>query len=174
MSFGVDRGTAERSSDPISVLRAAVDGVLDLDPADLAVSVKGTELIRLRRQMDRLEAAFAMRVQDANRNGVGLEDGHVSTTAWVAWKTGLEQRRVRAITRHAEIAALLPETGRRWREGTIASRAVELIAAARVPGFDGELAAVEAELLERATRGDHKRLKSLTEFFRACARADGS
>jgi hypothetical protein len=69
---------------------------------------------------------------------------------------------------------LLPATGAAWREGTITTTAVELIAGARVAGFDDELKAVEGELLERARRGDHKRLKALTEFFRACARADGS
>ena len=52
--------------------------------------------------------------------------------------------------------------------------AVELIAGARVPGFDEELSAVEGEFLERAKRGDHKTLARLTQHFRLCARADGS
>jgi hypothetical protein len=160
--------------DPVGALERAVDGLLDQDPAELAVSVKGAQMVRLRRQMDRLDAVFAVRVQDANRNGVGLEDGHVSTTAWIGWKTGLEQAQVRKIQRHADLAERLPETGRAWRDGTISSRAVELIAAARVPGCDEELAAVEGEFLDRARRGDHKRLKVLTQHFRACARADGN
>jgi hypothetical protein len=70
------------------------------------------------RRRDRLDAVFAVRVQDANRNGVGLEDGRVSTTAWVGWRTGLEQPQVRKIDRHADLAELLPATGRsplaRW------------------------------------------------------------
>ena len=78
------------------------------------------------------------------------------------------------MVRHAEICELLPETGQAWRDGTITSTAVELIAGARVSGFDAELAAVEAEFLDVARRGDHKALRMLTTHVRACARADGS
>jgi hypothetical protein len=56
----------------------------------------------------------------------------------------------------------------------VSTAAVEMIAAARVPNCDSELAAMEAEFLDRARRGDHKTLAMLTKHFRACARADGS
>jgi hypothetical protein len=69
---------------------------------------------------------------------------------------------------------LLPATGDAWRDGKVSTSAVEMIAAARVPGFDEELVAIEGEFLDRAQRGDHKTLAMLTQHFRACARADGS
>src|SRR6478752_5619160 len=119
MSFAVGRERSDGFVDPLDALRCAVDGLLDVDPATLSVSVKGSELLRLRRQMDRLDAAFAARVLDANRNGVGLEDGHVSTTAWIGWKSGLPPAQVRKVARQAELAELLPETGQAWREGRI-------------------------------------------------------
>jgi hypothetical protein len=174
MSFGVGREGLDGFCDPLSDLCTVADAVLDQDPAGLTLPEKGRDLIRLRRQIDRLEAAFALRVQDAHRNGVGLEDGHQSTPTWISWKTGMPRPAVTKVLRHAEVAELLPETGQAWRDGTITATAVELIAAARVPGYDVELAAVESEFLDHARRGDHKSLKMLTQHFRACARADGS
>src|SRR5205085_6658886 len=102
MSFGSDRGAGEGRCDPRAGLRSAVDAVLDQDPAELALSVKGVDLVRLRRQIDRLEAGFAARVLDAHRNGVGLEDGHQSTPAWVAWKTGMPRAAVGRVLRTAD------------------------------------------------------------------------
>ncbi|MGZ6888248.1 MAG: DUF222 domain-containing protein [Acidimicrobiia bacterium] len=174
MSFGAGRGDRDGFVDPVGDLRCAVDAVLDQDPASLSSSEKGVELIRLRRQIDRLEAVFAARVQDAHRNGVGLEDGHQSTPAWIAWQTGMPRPAVGKVLRHAELVELLPETGDAWRAGTITSTAVELIGRARVTGHDEELCAVEGEFLDRARRGDHKSLKVLTRHFAECARADGT
>ena len=58
--------------------------------------------------------------------------------------------------------------------GDISSRAVALIAQARVPGHDEALADCEAELLSVARRGDHRGLGLLTRHFAVCARADGT
>ncbi|MGZ4715017.1 MAG: hypothetical protein ACXV9S_18780, partial [Acidimicrobiia bacterium] len=62
MSFGAGRGDRDGFVDLVGDLRCAVDAVLDQDPASLSSSEKGVELIRLRRQIDRLEAVFAARV----------------------------------------------------------------------------------------------------------------
>jgi hypothetical protein len=110
----------------------------------------------------------------ANRRGVGLVDGHASTPAWIAWKAGMTRGAVARSIRHAELCEVLPETGAAWRDGTIRTTAVELIANARVEGCDEDLAVMEPEFLDRARRGDHKSLRILTEHFKACARADGS
>jgi hypothetical protein len=174
MSFGVGREGFDGFHDPLATLRGAVDGLLAQDPAELTDGELGADLVRLRRQIDRLEAGFAERCLAANRRGVGLEDGHVSSPAWVAWKAGMTRGAVAKSIRHAELCELLPETGAGWRDGTVRTTAVELIAAARVDGCDEELAAMEPEFLDRARRGDHKSLRILTQHFKACARADGS
>src|SRR6478735_5915147 len=83
--------------------------------------------------------------------------------AGLSWKTGKKRADLRRTVRHAELCELLPETGAAWRDGKITTTAVDMIAAGRVPTCDEELAAVEPELLERAMRGDHKRLKVLTD-----------
>lgn len=160
--------------DPIRGLHAAADAVLEQDPAEQTVEELGADLVRLRRQIDRLEAGFAQRTLAAHRRGVGLEDGHQSTPAWIAWKTGMFRPAVGKVLRHAELAELLPETGTAWRDGTITATAVELIANARVADCDEELKGSEDEFLESARRGDHKTLRILTQHFAACARANGS
>ncbi|MGZ6953805.1 MAG: hypothetical protein ACXVJX_17050, partial [Acidimicrobiia bacterium] len=111
MSFGAGRGDRDGFVDPVAVLRAAVDQVLAPDPAGQTDSELGADLVRLRRQMDRLEAAFAQRALAAHRRGVGLVDGHPSTPAWIAWQTGMPRPAVGKVLRHAELVELLPETG---------------------------------------------------------------
>ena len=76
--------------------------------------------------------------------------------------------------RLAELCELLPATGAAWRSGAVSTAAVEMIAGARVEDCDEELAAIESEFLDRAKRGDHKTLATLTQHFKRCARADGS
>jgi hypothetical protein len=71
MSFGAGRGGSDGCCDPVGVLNSAVDGLLDQGPGGLTDEELRTDLLRLRREIDRLEAVFAMRVQAANRRAVG-------------------------------------------------------------------------------------------------------
>ena len=106
----------------------------------------------------RQDAGFAAWVLAAVRRGIGVADGYADTLGWLSWKSGTVACRAAQVLRWAELCELFPETGAAWREGQITTTAVELIAAARVPGFDDELVAMEAEFLDRARRGDHKSL----------------
>jgi hypothetical protein len=151
-----------------------VDGLVDQDPAEMVDVALKDDLLRWAWQRSRQDAVFASWVLAAVRRQVGVEDGYVDTIGWLAWKTGIPRSELRRVVRLAEVCELLPATGRAWRDGKVTTAAVDLIANARVKGFDEELVAVEPEFLERAMRGDHKSLQSLTQHFRACARADGS
>ncbi len=160
--------------DPIRALRAAVDRVVRIDvPAEPDTAV-AAELVGLRREMDRLESKYAALVVTANRRGIGREDGHHSTPAWIRWQTGQTLGEVRTVRAAGEVAELLPAVGAAWAAGDISSRAVHLIARARVTGHDAALTACESEFLDVARRGDHRGLELLTRHFAACARADGS
>jgi hypothetical protein len=174
MAFGSDRGTPDGFGDPIAALGTAVDGLVDQDPASIVDAELRDDLLRWARQRSRDDAAFAGWVLAAVRRQVGVEDGYVDTIGWLAWKTGMMRSAVRTMVRLAEVCELLPTTGAAWRAGQVSTAAVEMIARARVPNCDDELVAMEAELLDRAERGDHKSLGMLTQHFRACARADGS
>lgn len=167
--------TAAFFADPVSDVRTVVDQLLTtLDIDAMTDGELATDLVRLRRHTDRIEAVLTEMSAQARRRGVGLTDGYASTSAWQSWKTGQSRGAVNRINRMGDLIELLPETGRRWQTGDITSTAVELIAAARVPGSDAELVACEAEFLEFAARRDHKSLRIATEHFAALARADGS
>jgi Domain of unknown function (DUF222) len=174
MSSGSDRRAIGGFCDPVGELRTVLDRVLDLDPVNMPDSELQTDLLRWSRQRDREDAGFATWVLAAVRGGVGVSDGYVDTIGWLHWKTGKSRAELRRIVRHAELAELLPVTGQAWSDGKITTTAVEMIASARVPNCDEELAATEEAFLDFARRGDHKRLAQATQHFRACARADGS
>ena len=161
--------------DPVSEIRRAVDTALAaLDIDAMTDGELATDLVRLRRQTDRIESALTEMSVKARQRGVGLTAGYASTPAWQSWQTGQSRGAVGQIIRIGELVELLPETGRLWREGEITSTAVALIAAARVPGNDDKLVACEAEFLALAQRRDHKSLRIATQHFAALARADGS
>jgi hypothetical protein len=174
MSFGVDRGSHEGLYDPLGDVLLASDAVRELDPAGMVDEELKTDLLRFARHRSREDATFATWVLAAVRRQVGVEDGYVDTAGWLSWKTGKSRADIRRIVRLAELCELLSATGAAWHAGKISTTAVEMIADARVPNCDDELIAMEAELLDRAERGDHKTLQMLTQHFKACARADGS
>ena len=101
-------------------------------------------------------------------------DEYRSTASWLGWKTGVFAGQVRRSINHAEVAELLPETGHAWRAGKISTPAMDAITSARVPGHDEKLAAVEAEFLKLAKRGEHAGLRRLAACFRDVASADAT
>ena len=106
--------------DPVRALRAAVDRIARIDvPAEPDTAV-AAELVGLRREMDRLDAKYAELVSSANRRGVGREDGHHSTGAWIRWQTGQTLGQIRSVQAAGEVAELLPATGSAWAAGTSA------------------------------------------------------
>ena len=160
--------------DTVGVLGSAVDHVVRMDVPELPDAVLAADVVRMRTEMDRLASKYAELVLTANRRGIGREDGHHSTGAWIRWQTGQTLGEVRRVEQAGRVAELLPATGRAWRDGQISSRAVALLAQARVPGHDEHLAACEDEFLQVARNGDHRGLQLLTRHFAACARAEGN
>ncbi len=151
-----------------------MDQLVELDVARMGDGELATDLVRLRRHADRIEAVLAAMTATAHRRGIGLADGHPSTPAWVAWRTGQSRVGVNRVIRLGELAELLPETEAAWRAGEITAAAVEMMASARVEGHDEKLAACEPELLRLARARDHRSLRVATAHVATCARADGS
>ena len=160
--------------DPFVLLDAALGRIAALDPAESDDEALAQDVVRLRRRMDRLDATVADWTFAAHRRGVCAVDGYRSTASWFGWKTGVFAGHVRRSLNFAETAELLPETGDAWRAGKISTPAMEPIASARVPGHDEKLAAVEAECLKLAKRGEHAGLRRLAACFRDVANADGT
>ncbi len=131
-------------------------------------------MLRLRREIDRIDAVFADVVTAAHRRGAGTGDGYDSTRACLRRQAGMRTGEVRAAIHDGEVGELLPETRSAWRAGRITSGAVRTISGARVEGFDAELPACETELLTVASRKDMWSLQRLTAHFHTCAKRDGT
>ena len=154
--------------DPIRAVRTAVDTLTASFDVDAMTDAEiGSDLIRVRKLVDRLQAVAADLTAKAHQRGVGTEDGHASTAAWIRWKTGQTLTDVHRARQHGELAQLLPATGAAWRDGRISTHAVDLVARARVPGHDEQLAACEPQFLALATRHDHRALRVATRHFAA-------
>jgi hypothetical protein len=161
-------------SRPVERLRDAVDEIATLDPSELTDAALARELVALRKEMDRQEAAFARLARAAHTRGVGSVDGAASTAAWLRHQVGMREGDARAAIEAGEVCELLPETGMAWRAGEISTGAARTIVAARVDGHDDSLIACEAELLALARRRDLRSLQRAAAHFRNLAHADGT
>ncbi len=142
-------------------------------PGELSDTELASTILGFRRELDRQEAVFAELVLAGHRRGVGAEDGYESTPSWLRARAGMRTGEVHAAIGAGELGEVLPETRGAWRGGQFSSGAVRVIAGARVPGFDEELAAVEGELLGAARRNDMWTLGRMASHFKQCARRDG-
>ncbi len=167
-------GMAVEVRHPIELLRVAVDEIAELDPLHLSDPALAHDLVALRRQMDRQEAAFARLAHAAHRRGIGSADGAASTAAWLRHRAGMREGDAKAAIESGAVFEILTETGRAWRAGEVSTGAARTIAAARVVGHDDELAACEPELLDLARRNDLRSLRLVTSHFRKLALADGA
>ena len=158
---------------PLDGLRAGVDALLTVDPAELSDGELASTILRFRRELDRQEAVFADLAVAGHRRGVGREDGYESTPAWLRARGGMRTGDVHGAIAAGELGEVLPATRTAWRAGRISSGAVRVMRTARVPGFDDELAAVEPELLAAAVKKDFWSLGRMASHFKRCARRDG-
>ena len=158
---------------PVDVLRTGVEALMSVVPDELSDSELAATVLRFRRELDRQEAVFADLVLAGHRRGVGREDGFESTPAWLRARAGMRTGEVHAAVAAGELGDVLPETRTAWRDGTISTGAVRIIGAARVDGYDEELAAIEGELLDAARRKDLWSLGRMASHFKKCARRDG-
>ena len=105
----------------------------------------------------------------------------MSNTIFYSWQSDLPNSTNRSFIQKALAGAVAKLQDEPSIEGIEVDRdtlgttgAVEMIAAARVPGHDEQLVACEAEFLEFARRRDHNSLRRVTQHFAKCARADGN
>src|SRR4051812_12926997 len=113
-------------------LACAVDGLVEIDAAELSELALADGLIALRREMDRLEGAFAQLAYAGHVRDVGSVDGAASTASWLRHRAGMREGDAKAAIECGAVCELLPEVGRAWRDGDISSGGARTIAAARV------------------------------------------
>ncbi|MBK5289363.1 MAG: DUF222 domain-containing protein, partial [Acidimicrobiia bacterium] len=172
--LGAAREMAAAIGDPHLVIQAGIELLAQQPAAALSDASLAVDVLKVRKHVGRLEAVFADYALGSNRRGVCGFDAYRSTPAWLSWRTGLSRGQVRRSIDTGDIAQLLPELGEAWRAGRVTTGAMEAIAAARVDGYDDQLAACEAAFVDLATRGDHRGVRRAAETFKTWARADGS
>jgi hypothetical protein len=159
---------------PVADLRAAVDALVAVDPAELSDVALASWLLATRAEMDRQDAAFARLARAAHTRGVGGIDGAASTAAWLRSKARMREGDARAAIEAGEISELLAETGAAWRAGEVSSAAARTIFAARVDGHDDTYVKCEPLFLDLARRHDLRSLRRATAHFKRLALADGT
>ncbi len=158
----------------IGTLRAAVDGMVEVDGDGFTDQEIRDELIESVAQLDRLVGHVARFAHLGHQRGIGAIDGSSSTMAWLRRHTGMRHGDGRsAIDAGAACAGPLVETGRAWRAGEITATAARTIVGARVDGHDPKLTAVEPSLLGLARDRLDRELVKACDQFRNLATADG-
>ena len=159
---------------PVAQIRAGVDALAAVDPSGWSDAEVASEVLALRREMDRQEALFARLVRAAHTQGVGASDGAASTAAWLRSNARMREGDARAAIEAGKVSELLAETGAAWRAGDISSAAFRTIAAARTDGHDDAYANCEPLFLDLARRHDLRSLRRATARFKRIALADGT
>lgn len=144
------------------------------DPSAWSDAGLAAELVRVRAQIDRLEAEFARLTWAAHQRGIGAADGSPSTAAWLRRCTGMREGDARAAIEAGAASEVLPRTATAWRDGSISSGAARTIFGARVEGYDAELRAIEPLLLDMARDGVTRQLQQACAQARSLAQADGT
>lgn len=166
--------TNERLEDrPLGELHAGVNAMMGLVPAELSDSELAATIRGFRSEMDRQDAVFSDLVLAGHQRGVGRQDGFESTAEWLRARSDMRTSDVHAVIRLGELGDVLPAARAAWRDGHISTGAVRIIGAARVQGYDTELAAIEPELLDAARRKDTWSLGRMASHCKRCARRDG-
>jgi hypothetical protein len=159
---------------PIVDLRAAVDALVGVDPAEMSDAALAAHVLATHAEMDRLDAVFARLVRAAHTQDVGASDGAASTAAWLRSAGRMREGEARAAIEAGEVSELLAETGAAWRAGEVSSAAFRTIAAARVEGHDDAFVGCEPLFLGLARRHDLRSLRGATAHFKRLALADGT
>ncbi|MSO38192.1 MAG: DUF222 domain-containing protein, partial [Acidimicrobiia bacterium] len=146
--------------DPVEVLAAVVDGLFTADISGLSDVALSNEVLGLRRQLDRAEAAFASRVVLAHRRGLGSVDGASSTAAWLRNRAGMSHSAATKAVRVGEALEVMCVTDAAWKSGEISADHGRWITEAHVEGFEDAVRAVEPALVEHAKRGEIRALKA--------------
>lgn len=153
----------------METLRTVAAELIGADLAAMSDAALAEHTLALRREMDRLELAFAQSAVASHRRGVGPVDGSASTPAWLRRHTGLPEGRARAAIENGEAAEVLPQTAAAWGSGELSAHAARTIFAARVEGHDEQLRACEAELIALGKMNRPKLLLQAVRHFRDLA-----
>jgi hypothetical protein len=154
-----------------SQLRSCIDDLAQLDPGTLDEDVLRSELIGLRREIDRLEAVFARMAHTGDEKQIGAVDGAPSTAAWLRTRAEMREGDAKSAIAAGAACEVLEEFGEAWRAGNVSTVSARLVAAARVDGQDDLYRDYERFFLKHARHGDVKLVRKVCAQYRDEARA---
>jgi hypothetical protein len=159
---------------PIDKLAADIDELAAEDVQQLADGVLGTDLVALRRLVDRIEAEFIRRVERFDRTHGALADGAVSTVSWLRAGCGLTGAAAADRVRMARVLPDLPQTWESFRAGRAGFFNVSLIARLAEDVGTDRVGAVEDTLAPAAEKLDARRMHHLVAVTRHYIDPDGA
>ena len=161
----------------ILALQAAVSRVLDDDDSGHSSAALGEDLIAIRREVERLEAGFADKMQRFELGRGHAADGAVSAVAWVRHACRMSQRDAAMRIGTARELPLLPLTKTAYRDGDIGVSHAAIIAhLAKQLGDQHRdaMTAAEPVLVETAKTRDLRTLRWACEQVRTIVDPDGA
>ena len=162
----------EAGRDPVGFIKVGVDALLEVEVSGLSDVVLADQLLGLRRQIDRQEAAFAELAVLAHRRGLGSIDGASSTAAWLGNRVGMSHGNATKAIHVGEALEVMPVTESAWRAGEISADHGRWITEAWVEGFEDAVRAVEGDLVAHAMRHEIRALKAGLARIREFTRPD--
>jgi hypothetical protein len=159
------------SSNPLS---EAVDGLAGEPIDNLSDHALGSDLVDIRRQIDRLEAEFMRRLHRFDRNHGALAEGAVSTVSWLRGTCGVTAATAAHRVGMARVLAELPKTMDSLRAGRSSFTNVSLIARLAEDVGVESARTVEGALVTAAEQLDPGRMRYLTLVTRHRLDADGA
>jgi hypothetical protein len=152
-------------------LQQAIDSLAELDPATLTDDALRTELIELRRAIDRQEAIFARLAHEGDRRSIGAVDAAPSTAAWLRTRAEMREGEAAGAIAAGAACEVLEEFGEAWRAGKVSTVSAKLVTAARVEGQDDLYRDYERFFLKHARFGDVRAVRKACAQYRDEARA---
>lgn len=162
------------SAADVSPLHEAVDTLAAEALHNLSDHALGSDLVDIRRQIDRLEAEFMRRLHRFDRNHGALADGAVSTVSWLRGTCGVTAATAAQRVGMARVLAELPKTMESLCAGRSSFTNVSLIARLAEDVGVESTRTVEGTLVTAAEQLDPGRMRYLTLLTRHRLDADGA
>ena len=147
-------------------LASAVDELLAVDPRELPGTAAMDAVVDLRRQINRLEAAYLAQLEAVDRAGAALTE-HASTAGWLRAGCRLSATAAhRDVHLARDLADALPATRAALADGVISPTHAQLIASLRGVISEPALAGAEPHLVAYATESTPKELRAAVTHVR--------
>ena len=154
----------------LGALTGAVDELTRLDPAVLA---DGESIVELHRQLNRLQAVISRAVGCFDASGEWQADRARSAPGWIMANCRLPKPTAKGEVALARTLRHLPATAQAWLAGDIALSHVRVLAAARRPRTEDQMAKDEAMLVGHATDMAFRHFAKVVDYWAQLADADG-